>query len=206
MDWPDLRRAFERGEVDMLTGMAYSEFRARTAAFSVPHASISFAIFTRKGEPAIPTEQALLNKIVLAEKEDAVYEYLVPKGIPVWGKSSPEDALLSLSRGQGDCAILPKLCALHLIRTRRITNVAVSSTDILSQKYCFAVRRSNDFLLAQLNESLFVLRENGTLDRVYAHHLGVLHADQMSLAAVLKRSVPILVPVLLGTAVALSLA
>ncbi len=200
MEWSELRRAFERGEIDVLAGMAQTETRARTIAFSVPHSSLSFAIFTRKGSPSIQREQDLLSKTVLAEKEDVVYEYLVQKGIPVWGKPSPEEALLTLSQGRGDCAVLSKLCALHLMRTKGITNIQVASKDILSQKYCFAVLRSHDFLLAQLNESLFVLRENGTLDAITARHLGVLLADQIPLSAVFRRSVPILVPVVLGAA------
>lgn len=190
MRWCDLVAAFERGEIDVLTGMASSERRMKTIDFSIPHSTLLYSILTRKDEVGIRSERDLAGKLILVEEGDVLSEYLLAQGLKVQGVGSPREAIQKLSGGFADCAIIPRLTWLHFERSSGIRNLRVVPSERFHTKYCFAVRKGHEALLAKLNEGLFLAKENGTMDSLHDRFLGSLEATDLSLKVAFRRALP----------------
>lgn len=193
MSWRDLRAAFNRGEIDVLPGMASSELRMKQFDFSIPHATLIYTILTRNGETRIRSERDLAGMLILAEEGDVLYEYLLGQGLKVKGMGSPREATQRLSEGLGDCAVVPRLMWLHLQKKSGIRNLKMVPSELFPTRYCFAVRKGEERLLAKLNNGLFLAKQSGTLDALYHRHLGTLEAADLPLRVALRRAMPSIV-------------
>ncbi|MFZ0134083.1 MAG: transporter substrate-binding domain-containing protein [Desulfobacterales bacterium] len=166
--WSKVRRELETGAVDALTGVLYSDERDKIFDFSIPHVVVSYAIFVRKNSGA-KTPLDLMGKHVIVVKNVYAHEWLAsndftPHFIPV---ARPEEALELLSRGSYDCAVLPRLHGLDLLRSLHIDNLKTLGPPVLTQKMGFAVKAGNADLLAKINEGLFHVQTSGEYDRIY---------------------------------------
>jgi len=188
--WREIRSAFDRGEIDALTGMASSERRIKTINFSIPHSTLVYNILTREGETRIRSERDLVGMKVLAEEGDVLFEYLVAQGIRVEGVRSPLEAIQKLSEGLADCAVVPKLMWLHLEKFRKTPPLQAVPSEVFPAKYCFAVRKGQEELLAKLNEGLFMAKQDGTMDALYNRYMGSLEAADLPLRIAVRRAMP----------------
>jgi hypothetical protein len=127
---------------------------------------------------------------ILAEEGDILYEYLVGRGLLVQGTGSPREAIQRLSDGEADCALVPRLMWLHHQKAHGIRNLRMVPSELFPTRYCFAVRKGEERLLAKLNDGLFLAKQNGTLDALYQHHLGSLEAADLPLRIALRRAMP----------------
>ncbi|MBK8792618.1 MAG: transporter substrate-binding domain-containing protein [Holophaga sp.] len=205
MGWRELRTAFARGELDVLTGMAPSERRLNTIDFSIPHSTLNYSILTRVGETRIRSERDLAGKLILSEEGDVLHEYLVAQGLKVQGVSSPREALAMLSGGTGDCAVVPRLMWLYQEKAKPTPNLRVVPSELFPAKYCFAVPKGQEALLAKLNEGLFLAKQNGTMDALQDRYLGSLEAADLSLKMALRRALPSLFTGILALGLAVAL-
>ncbi len=202
--WADVRAAFERGELDLLSGMFISPERAKRIDFSVPHSIVTYAVFVRKGTPEPRSEAELAGRRILAHQGDIAWDRLRARGLDVRGTSSPEEALKALSEGKADCAVLCRATGLFLLHGGRFPNLKRSSAPFLPQKYCFAVPKGQPELLASLNEGLFVLKESGRFSEISARHFDALESRELPFRTVLKRASVVLLPGLALLAAALA--
>ena len=193
--WTEVRAAFERGELDLLTGMFANEDRARHQLFSVPHSLVSFAILSREGASEPQVEADLGGKRILVQQGDIAWEYLRAKGFEVVGVSSPEAALRALAAGQGDCAVLNRATGLFLLHRDGWRGLTRSRLALLPQKYCFTVAMDRPDLLASLNEGLFSLKESGKFAEITARHFGAIESQELPLGPLMKRTLVVLLPV-----------
>lgn len=192
MGWREVRAAFERGEIDALTGMASSERRIQGIDFSIPHSTLTYSILTREGDSRIRSERDLAGLSILAEEGDVLFEYLVAQGLRVIGANSPRDALERLARGDGDCAVVPTMMWRHLEKYRRLPRLHKVPSEVFLAKYCFAVRKGQEALLAKLNDGLFQAKQDGTMDALYNRYLGSLEAADLPLGQAFRRALPVL--------------
>lgn len=190
MVWRDLRGAFDRGEIDVLTGMAASERRMETCSFTVPHSTLLYCILTRIKDSRIRSEGDLGGMEIWAEEGDVIYEYLLAKGLKVRGVKSPRDAIQGLAEGGGDCAVVPKLMWLHLQQREESPRLRLVPSEVFPTKFCFAVRKGRDGLLAQLNEGLFKAQQDGSMRALHNRFLGSLEVADLSLLVILRRAMP----------------
>ncbi len=108
--WAEIREQFERGEIDALAGMLWSEERAKSVEFTRAHMDVLYGIYVRGLDSGAALEDFKGRKI-LVEERSLVHEEMVRLGyaddlIPV--ESEPE-TLRRLAQGEGDCAIAPLL-------------------------------------------------------------------------------------------------
>jgi len=198
MPFPQAREAFERGDVDIVSGMVFSAKRAEAMDFSTPHSVFSYVIITRKGEDRIRSVQDCVGRDVMVLGRSIMAEQLAALGIPYRETSSQKASLLELAAGKGDAAIVPKFMYLYFTKQQNFENLQAVPSEIFPTKRCFAVHKGERQLLAALNDGLFRLKRNGTLDRIYQLHLGELEESEIPLAAKLRRGLWILGPGLLG--------
>ena len=138
-----LRKELEAGRLDAMTGMFYSEERARRVDFSNPYSIVHHAIFIRQGTTGIQSEKDLANKSVIVERGDILHDYMlahVPTARLVL-VDKVSDGLRLLAAGQHDCLLTGKMQGLFLSKTFNLTNIITVGPPILDTQYCFAVRK-----------------------------------------------------------------
>jgi polar amino acid transport system substrate-binding protein len=174
--WRIMRAALEKGEIDLLQGMSYSEGRARIVDFSIPHTLVHHSIYSRSGVPHVGTLEDLAGKPVAFHGLGFIHDYLAERNIAVRAvlSDTPMGALRLLSQGEADYAVVASLPAAYLLRESKISNVELSAGNVVSVRYCYAVRKGNKELLSVVNEGLAVLKENGEYQKIYDRWLGVL--------------------------------
>ncbi|MBI5633782.1 MAG: transporter substrate-binding domain-containing protein [Nitrospirae bacterium] len=205
--WESARRALSQGEIDLLPMMAYSEERARSFEFSVPHTVAHDALFFQKGQRRPEGLQDLKDKRVLVMKYDAAYDYLrsqaiIPEANLVTAENLPE-ALRSLALGKGDVALMPKLVGLLHMKRLDLNNLDASPVGIedYERPFSIAVRKGNAGLLSHLSEGLSVVRATGEYDRIYKKWFGFAEARTDTLNRVLKY-ILVVMTVFLGLTIA----
>jgi len=198
MVWKEAREAFDRGEVDIMSGISYSNQRNARIDHSIPHATLTFSIIVRQGDGRIRSERDLKDKVILTEAADIMHEYLASQGLNVQGATSPPEALKRLAAGQGDCAVVPALTWRRYAPVPLAQRLYVLPSEHFPTKYSFGVQKGNTGLLAELNEGLFKLIANGTMARLQDRYFGSVQAEEVPLWRVLRRKAGLLVPVLLG--------
>ncbi len=87
---------------------------------------------------------------------------------------TPADALRLLASGKHDYAVLAMLPGMYIIREHKLTNLVPVARSISTQRYCYAVRKDNEELLARFNEGLAILKKTGQYQEIYNRWLGVL--------------------------------
>ncbi|GAB6058968.1 transporter substrate-binding domain-containing protein [Desulfonatronum parangueonense] len=74
--WQAVKHDLETGRADILAGMYYSDDRARTFGFSVPHTMVSSGLFVRDGS-TIKSLDDLRGRRVLVQKGDIMHDHLL---------------------------------------------------------------------------------------------------------------------------------
>lgn len=173
--WQTIKRDFLAGNIDVLTGMVYSEERAETFAFSPPHTMVFSALFVRKNSP-IQSIHDIRGKEIVVQEDGMMHDILIrsafsPRIITV--PAYPE-ALRLVASGKYDGALLSSTMHGHYIaKTFGLSNLRVVKTDMPPQQYCFAVTKGNEELLYTLNEGLNILKSTGKYRELYEKWFGV---------------------------------
>ncbi len=178
--WHVLREELETGHVDIMSGMFYSEERDKLVDFSTPYLVVSHSIFVKKGS-AIRTLQDLRGKKILTQKGDIMDDYVRQNYPPenVISMESQYDALLVLSSGEADAAILGKLQAYYLADRMNMQNIEAVGPPLEPMEYCFAVPEGRKNLLAELNEGLVIIKKTGKYDELHEKWFGIYTEDTL---------------------------
>lgn len=171
--WSEVRQDIESGRIDMVTDAAITDKREGLMDFSAPYDTKSAFLYVRKGS-SVRTLANLEGKQVLVEKGDIAEDFLRDQNLTagIVPFSSKSDAILALSEGKGDAAILLKHEGYLLTDRFHITNVEPAGSPLYQVKAGFAVRKGDAALLARLNEGLAVIKQSGEYDRIYNKWFG----------------------------------
>ncbi len=178
--WTDVLQALERGEIDALEGVFYSPERDRVYDFSQAHIVNHSVAVIRKGEGSPPSSlEELEGKRIVVQAGDIMHDFVIENGLEehATAVASQERALLDLSRGEYDCALVARSTALYWIDEYGWRNLAVGRTPLLSSEYCFAVPVGNKALLAELSEGLATIEQSGEYQQIYEKWMGVYDPD-----------------------------
>ena len=166
--WENVREELEQGSIDVLTGMYYSEERDRLVDFSQPHILVTHAIFVREGSE-IRSLEDVRGKALIIQSGDIMHDYAVSHEITenIVPVENQIDALVLLSSGRYDCALLARLQGLYLAEEQGLENLEAYEVGIEPQKYCFGVREGASDLVAKLNDGLRILQRTGREEEIY---------------------------------------
>ncbi|MFP5213788.1 MAG: PAS domain S-box protein [Acidobacteriota bacterium] len=181
--WSTVRQEFESGNVDVLSGMFYSEERNRLADFSVPHIVVTHSIFVRK-DSSIKSLDDLKGKEIIVEQGDIMHDFIRENRLTdrIVTVSSPQEGLRLLASGQHDCALFGRLQGMYLAeRLNLLSRLTTAGSSILPRDYCLAVANGNAVLLAQLNEGLSIIKNNGTYRHIRDKWFGVYEKEELPL-------------------------
>jgi polar amino acid transport system substrate-binding protein len=89
------------------------------------------------------------------------------------------------------------LPGMYIIREHKLTNLVPVARSISTQKYCYAVKKGNEELLARFNEGLAILKKTGQYQEIYDRWLGVLGPPKVAWEKVLWYGAMVMGPLLL---------
>jgi polar amino acid transport system substrate-binding protein len=197
--WSEMRNSLLAGSVGVLQGISYSEERTKTVSFSPPHTIINHAIFARKETPPVNSIEELRGKEIVVFRDGIMHDYLKSLGFAdnLVMTETPADALRLLASGRHDYAVLAMLPGMYIIREHKLTNLVPVAKSISTQKYCYAVKKGNEELLARFNEGLAILKKTGKYQEIYDHWLGVLGPPKVAWEKVVWYGAMVMGPLLL---------
>lgn len=173
--WDQILNDLENERIDVLTGMVYSDERARRFNFSTPHTLMSPGLFVRE-DSTIKTLADIRDKEIIVQNRDIMHDYLLKHKLTsrIITVSDPPQALRLLASGKHDAAFLSSEVHGHYIAaTFRLTNLRAIKTNIESQPYCFSVTKRKPELVAKLNEGMSILKATGRYREISEKWYGV---------------------------------
>jgi two-component system sensor histidine kinase EvgS len=178
--WAEVRQELEQGKIDALTGELYSIERDAAVDFAIPHIVMSYAVFVRE-DTVFENPNDLKGQEVIVVKDVYAHDWLVDNDFSPYlvAVSRPEEALLLLSQGRHDCAVLPRLHGLDRARSLNIDNLKTIGPPLLTQKMSIAVKAGDADLLAKINEGLYRLQSSGEYDRIYRKWFSVYEQKRL---------------------------
>lgn len=197
--WSEVRNGLADGSIDILQGISYSDQRAGYLEFSPPHTIVNDAIFARRGTPPVKSLEGLRGKEVIVFRDGIMHDYLASRGLgdSLFFTDTPADALRVLASGKHDYVVTALLPGMFTIRQNRLGNVIPVATDFSSHRYCYAVRKGNEVLLARFTEGLAILKQTGEYQKIHDRWLGVLEPPKFDWAKAMRYGAAILTPLVL---------
>jgi PAS domain S-box-containing protein len=186
LPWSEARAALHRGDVDVLMGMAYSTARTALYDFTLPHETLTTAIFVRHDEDYVRSEADLAKADIIVIKGEIMQEWAIARGLSnnLVVVDTQADALRLLASGKHDCALLSRLPGQYLIRALTLSNLTTTGSVLVTMDYCAAVRKGDAALLARISEALEVLKHTGEYARIRNDWLGMYETKDTNLERV----------------------
>lgn len=197
--WSKIREQFDRGEIDILQGMAELKERIKIYEFS-PHSFVNQSVFARKDSPVPESLSGLKNNQVILQRNDSpVLESLaglknnqvivqrngsmydlfanMDKSIELITVDTHADALRLLASGKHDYAVVSNLPGLYLSQELGLSNIKPVYSIEGSKKYGYAVKKGNEELLSQFSQGLAILKNTGRQQDIYGKWFGALQGS-----------------------------
>gem|GEM_PF-2628599 len=151
----DALKKIKEGKINIIGGMQKTPERSRFFYFTEPYFSSPVIILTRDTDSPSVTLEDLKNKRVsvprnsyLIQKLKRSYPHIIIKE-----ESSYIDALLKVSFGKCDAAIMNQAVAFFLIERETIPNLSVGGKTQFINQFSFAVSRRHPELFSILSKS-----------------------------------------------------
>ncbi len=198
-DWGEMRRALEKGEVDLLMGMAHTKERLSEVDFSSPHAKVHQSIWVRKGNDNIRSRADLVGFERALIISRVMHDYMLEHEIVanLFMVTTLADALKLLASGQHDCALVAKLPGEYLLSELSLSNIQPIARPLVAQDYGFAVKKGNLSLVARFNEGLSLLKKSGEYAQIREKWLGVLQPEGVPGIVIVRYGALVIGPLLL---------
>jgi len=195
-DWTAVVASLERGEVDLVTGMLYTETRSRVFDFSLPFNIDTVVIFVRKGS-SVRDYRDLDGKNIAMLRGDALVEsFIKTNGLKVHLDYFPThpDALRALNEGRHDLSIAPYQVGMEAIRIHGLANLTDTGPVINSMPYRIGARKGRAELIARIDEAIGEILssiENARLKSKWFRH----RREEFTWQTILRYMLPIMLPV-----------
>lgn len=166
-NWGTVVEEFERGEIDIIPTMMYTDEREVKYNLGITHCLVYISAVCRKGDHRFTNRRSLAGKKIIVQKGDISYEQLMAQGYEkdLLLVSNLIDGLEMLANGQGDVALFCRDAACDAIKKNKIKNLDIIDISIPPQEFCFAAKDPR--LLSRIDVAIGKLKMDGTYDRLY---------------------------------------
>lgn len=149
------------GEVQIVNAVTKTPVRSEFLAFSEPFITVPNVIIVRKERSGEILEKNLSGLKVSLVKSYAITEYLSKAETGIVADIVPSDltAILNVSFGQSDAAVIDLATASYLISQKGITNLRVAGEASRSIQLSMAVPHSDEIMLSILQKGLNSITE-----------------------------------------------
>lgn len=179
--WSVVRNQIGKGEIDLLSGMCYSDDRSREVDFTIPHTMVNPGIFVRKGSD-IRSFDDLRGRQIIVQERDIIHDILEKDLIAskIIAVINPEEEIRLLASGNYDCAFMfSMLQGQHFIRSLGLDNIVVINPGLPQFRYGFAVSKNSSELVLRVNEALSILKLNGKYGEIYEKWFGIYEKQEI---------------------------
>lgn len=166
-DWPDMVRALETGQVDVLPMFVSPEREARFR-FTPAFYYVNHRIYTHDDKRRIASLSDLADRRVAVEESSFAHRELAESGLPVdlVLMDNTLAAVQALVEGAAEYAILAAPVADHHIRQRHL-HVQQTGPPLWPRPYAFAVRRDRPALAEWLSQALNLTIATGRYEEIF---------------------------------------
>jgi two-component system sensor histidine kinase EvgS len=174
--WNQIKSELAAGELDVLPLVGRTPEREELYDFTVPYLTLHGALFVRDDDLRIASLADLPGKRIAVMTGDNAEEYVLRTKLSsqIISTTTFDDAFRLLAAGEADAVIAQKLMGVSLVKQLGIRNIKVVGrpNEEFKQDFCFAVKKGNAELLAELNEGLALVVANGTQRSLMSKWLG----------------------------------
>lgn len=166
--WYKIRNEIEKGEIDVVMGVIIDLSRSSSMNFGTPHSVMTHAIFTNRNVKAFSLED-LKNFSVVVQKGDIMHDLLLQNNYAdsIIVATSIKEVLWLVEEGKADVALLGNYQGEFIIKSEKLKNVILRTSDLEPYRYAIGVKKGDPELLWLLNSGLYQLKTNGTYDELY---------------------------------------
>ncbi len=197
--WAEIRQGLEKGRIDIVQGMFYSEKRDKDFAFSPGHSVVNHVVVARAGTTMPRNLADLSGRSLVVMDGDIMHDLVLERGLTenLLLADSQKEALHLLAEGKAQLALVAKLPALYWIKQQDWGNLQVADWFFLAPEYCYAAPQRNEGLARLFSEGLANVKGTGQYRSIYAKWLGVYEKTAIGWRDVLKFSLVTTVPIFL---------
>jgi polar amino acid transport system substrate-binding protein len=105
-----------------------------------------------------------------------------------------------LASGEHDYGVVAMLPGMYLIREMKLDNLVPVARSVSTQRYCYAVKKGDEEILARINEGLAILKQTGEYYAIYNKWLGVLEPPRFPWEKAVRYAMLALVVLMVGLA------
>jgi len=166
--WDQALAKLEKGEVDVLLSVLYTEQRDTVFDYTIPYNEDYYGIFIRE-DSKIKEISDLSKKQIISLKGDAsITRFLEPMALfsNTTLVNSLPGAIQLLSEGKGDAVLAPYSIGMEAVEELNIQNVKVDGPSIMPILYRFAVKEGNSELLSILNDGIDYVKVSGGKEKL----------------------------------------
>ncbi|KLI46721.1 basic amino acid ABC transporter substrate-binding protein [Brachyspira hyodysenteriae] len=175
MQFDGLLPALEAKKIDIIAaGMTATEERKKFVNFTDPYYESKQTILVHSDNKDIYGFDSLEGKnvgVVLGYTGDLIVSEM--SNVNVQRYSATSEAVIALKSQKVDAVVLDSEPAKQYFNQNNDLKLVISLTDeVSSEEYAIAMRKEDTELLAQMNEALKTLKENGTYDALISKYFG----------------------------------
>ena len=167
MDWSEAQKLVVDGRADALLQINANPERLKIFDFSEPLLNSEFSIFTSSRYHGIKSMQDLRGlrvgvegkglPILLLQNDPQIIVEVIPNFVVGFGK---------LKDGEIDAVVADRWVGCYVLAENKIQNVKMIEEPISRSYSSIAVKKGNRLLLADINNALFEIRNDGTYDKI----------------------------------------
>jgi arginine/lysine/histidine transporter system substrate-binding protein len=165
MAFDSIVSAVQSGKADIgLTGMTVNEERLKNVDFSDTYTTATQVIIVKKGSD-IKSKDDLEGKLIgvqLGTTGDIYADDVKDATVERYNKGF--EAVQALSQGKVDAVIIDNEPAKVFVSQNE--DIEILEEEFVVEDYAIAIKKGNDDLLKQINESLNKLKESGDLQKI----------------------------------------
>lgn len=174
MPWNEAREKLKAGEVDAIQGMYYSVDREQEFDLSPGFLKVRHVIISRKNGSKPETLKDLKGKKIVVQKGDIMHDLVRKNDLDsnLITVESQDMAVKYVSGGKADAALLAQVQALYWMEQMNIKNLRIAKNPIMTNDYCYSVKRGEQELLGIFSEGISILKAKGVYHDIYNEWLG----------------------------------
>lgn len=157
----DILENIKNGDIQIVNAVTKTPARAEYISFTDPFISVPNVIIKRKNLNNKNIDANLYGLKVSLVKSYAITEYLVNKGLGFFSDLVPDDltALLHVSFGVSDAAVIDLATASYLIENKGITNLQVAGETDFNIQLAMGTAKTETILFTILQKGLAAITE-----------------------------------------------
>lgn len=164
--WTKVLKSLEKGDIDVVSAIIYTEKRDDYFDFSIPYLTDYYTFFSRRGSGVLNPEDTK-NKILAILRGDAAIErFVIPGGMDknIILTDTYSESLALVQDGSADYTVAPYTIGMEIIDSQALHDISATSRTLFPVSYRLAVQKGNSALLYRLNDAILHISRNGVLD------------------------------------------